>query len=306
LKFWTDRFNMIVLNRPFHILEDDGLSPAPAALEDLRRIGVEGCEARYARLGTGTPVVLLHTLRTQLDYFRPLLTHLDTSRMEVVAIDLPGHGESTAPRVDYAAAFFTDTTERLLDALDLSGAVIVGESIGGAIALGIAARQNPRVSQVVALNPYDYARWGGIRRSSPLANVLFTAMLWPAVGPMVAHAETKPVLRRVLRGGLQDPAALPGWLVDELSRCGKLPGHARAFRSLTMHWRSWIDARDQYPAISVPVTLVYADNDWSRPAEREANARLIPTAATATVTNAGHFSCLERPDEVAELITQVL
>jgi pimeloyl-ACP methyl ester carboxylesterase len=157
---------------------------------------------------------------------------------------------------------------------------------------------------VVAINPYDYGRWGGIRRSSPLATVLFTAMLLPVIGPVVARTETKGILRRVLAGGLHDPNALPEDLVEELSRCGSLPGHARAFRSLCLHWRSWIDARARYGEIEAPVTLVYGDDDWSRPSEREANARAVPAAHTVTLTNSGHFSSLERPREIAQLVNE--
>jgi pimeloyl-ACP methyl ester carboxylesterase len=274
-------------------------------LADLHRARVEGAEIRYARVGRGRPVVLVHTLRTQLEYFGRLLEHVDTGRIEAIAIDLPGHGESSAPPVDYTAGYFTDTVGALLDVCEVQDVVLVGESIGGSIALALAARRNPRVAQVVAVNPYDYGRWGGIRRSSALANVLFTTMLWPVVGPVVARTETKAILRRVLEGGLHDPAALPAELVEKLSRCGRLPGHARAFRSLCRHWRTWIDARELYRAIDLPVALVYGDDDWSQPAERDGNAHAIPGVRTTTLTNSGHFASLERPREIAQLIGEL-
>src|SRR5919201_1253702 len=227
-------------------------------LDHLHRATVDGADIRYLRVGRGRSIVLLHTLRTQLEYFDRLLEHVDTDRVEVIAIDLPGHGESSAPAVEYTAGYFTDTAGALLDVLELRDAVVVGESIGGSIALALAARGDPHVACVVAVNPYDYGRWGGIRRSSALAYVLFTAMLWPVIGPVVARTETKGILRGVLKGGLHDPAALPAGLVEKLSRCGELPGHARAFRSLCLHWRTWIDARAGYGAINLPVTLVSA------------------------------------------------
>src|SRR6516162_40177 len=143
-----------------------------------------------------------------------------------------------------------------------------------------------------------------LRWRSPLANVLFTAMLWPAAGTLVAHAGTKAVLKRVLAGGLHDPQKLPDDLVDDMYRSGSRPGHPRAFRSLCQQWHSWISARDQYPSISMPVTLAYGDHDWSRPPEREANRRAIPGAHTALLDGCGHFSSLEKPGEIAPLISQ--
>jgi pimeloyl-ACP methyl ester carboxylesterase len=258
-----------VQNRPFH------------------RASVAGAELRYLRTGTGRPLVLLHTLRTQLEYFDPLVERLDTTRVEIVAVDLPGHGQSTAPSVDYTADYFAD-------------------SIGGTIALTLAARGNRRIAHVIAVNPYDYGRWSGIRRSSLLANVLFTTMLWPGIGPVVARSGNRQVLRRVLEGGLYDPHALPASLVDEMHTCGSLPGHARAFRSLNQEWRTWIAARAHYAAITLPVTLVYGSDDWSHPSEREANARAIPAARTVSLERCGHFASLEKPGSVAQLIGEAV
>ncbi len=131
----------------------------PLALPDaMHRMQVNGVDIRYLRAGSGTPVLLMHTLRTQLDMFGPLLEQLDTGRVEVIAADLPGHGESGAPPVRYTAGYFTDMAEALLEVCQLAGTVVVGESIGGAIALGLAARRSPRVARVIAINPYDYGR----------------------------------------------------------------------------------------------------------------------------------------------------
>jgi pimeloyl-ACP methyl ester carboxylesterase len=269
------------------------------------RISVSGVELRYLRSGSGRPVVLLHTLRTQLDYFAQVLARLDADELDLIAIDLPGHGRSSAPKTDYSAGFFADTTALALEELDVRDATLVGESIGGTIALTLAARRNERVGRIIAVNPYDYGRGGGIRRSSALANVLFTGMLVPGLGGIIAHSETKGILRGVLHGGLYDRTALPGALVAELSRCGSLPGHARAFCSLTRQWRSWIAARTGYGAIALPVTLVYGDQDWSRPSERDANARAIPGVHTVRLERCGHFASLDQPDTVARLIAEV-
>ena len=271
----------------------------------LFRTRANGADIRYLRAGTGTPVVLLHTLRTQLDMFGSLLQHLDTARVEVIAVDLPGHGESSAPPVRYTAGYFTDTAAALLEACQVTSAVVVGESIGGSIALGLAARRNPRVAQVIAINPYDYGQGGGIRRSSLVAGIAFTGMLWPVLGPAIAYSEPKPILRQILQGGLRDPGNLPPDLLEVIHRCGRLPGHPRAFRSLCQEWRTWITARSRYPAIEVPVTLAYGDADWSRPAERDANAKATRAARTITLTDSGHFSSLEHPREIAHLIHQL-
>jgi len=251
-------------------------------------------------------VVLLHPLRMQLEYFDLLCAELGDAGVELITADLPGHGHSGAPAADYTAAYFTDAAEALLERLGVAGAIVAGESIGASIGLGLAARHCSRVAGVVALNPYDYGRWGGIRRSSAIGNAVFTTMLLPLIGPVVARAGTRGVLRRVLEGGLYDPRHLSPHLVDELYQSGRRPGHGRALRSLSRNWRSWISARDRYPAIQIPVTLAYGDHDWSNQDERDTNRGAIPAARATTIRDCGHFSCLEKPAHVAALIRDFL
>jgi pimeloyl-ACP methyl ester carboxylesterase len=222
--------------------------------------------------------------------------------LDIVVPDLPGHGRSSAPPVEYTAEYFIDAVEQLLDRLSVERVLLVGESIGASIGLGLAARRNQRLAGLIAINPYDYGRGGGIRRSSPLANILFETMTWPVIGSVVVRSGTKGILRRVMRGGVYDRHKLPSGLIDEMWESGKLPGHARAFLSLTRQWESWISARAAYAKAELPITLVYGDHDWSRPEDREANARVLGTARMLMVERCGHFSCLDQPRQIAQVV----
>src|SRR6516162_40174 len=168
---------------------------------DLHRVTVNGCDLRYLRTGTGAPVVLLHPLRAQLEYFMPLLHHLHTARFEVIALDLPGHGESGAPHADYTATYFTDAVAGFLEATGVRAAVLVGESIGGAIALALAARQRPVHRDAVA----GGRDAGGARRNQGRAQA--RACRRPARS---AKAARRPGRRHVpVRVQARAPAGLP-------------------------------------------------------------------------------------------------
>jgi pimeloyl-ACP methyl ester carboxylesterase len=65
---------------------------------------------------------------------------------------------------------------------------------------------------------------------------------------------------------------------------------------------SWARARAQYPRIRLPVHLVYGIGDWSRATERSPNARAISTARLTILRGVGHFSSLEKPALIAEII----
>ena len=65
---------------------------------------------------------------------------------------------------------------------------------------------------------------------------------------------------------------------------------------------SMIAARALYSRVSVPVTLIYGEHDWSRLPEREANLALVGGAQSISLPDTGHFAALDRPDRVAEIL----
>jgi pimeloyl-ACP methyl ester carboxylesterase len=266
------------------------------------RHGVDGT-LRYLKAGSGAPVVLLHTVRTQAEHFR-FLVPLIADQYTVYALDLPGMGYSEiVPGAKYDEPAMRAGVERLLAALDLHDVTLVGESMGAVLALTTAAELPERVRRVVAVNAYDFR--GGIARSSLLARLVVGGVLTPGVGPVVAGVEPKPILRRVLQGGLGDKNALRADYVDELLQVGSRPGYPTVARAVYQSLPSLIAARSRYRDVKAPVHLVYGEKDWSRPSDREANKRLLPAAGFTQVPGAGHFIALERPELVAELLNAV-
>ncbi|WP_019070450.1 alpha/beta fold hydrolase [Streptomyces hokutonensis] len=258
---------------------------------------------RYLKAGTGAPVVLLHTVRTQAEHFRDLIP-LIADRYTVYALDLPGMGYSEiVPGASYDEPAMRAGVERLLTELDLNDVTLVGESMGAVLALTAAADLPERVRRVVAVNAYDFR--GGIARSGLLARGVVGGVLTPGVGPVVAGVEPKPVVRRILQGGLVDRTALREDYLDELLRVGGRPGYPSVARAVYRNMPSLIAARSRYPEVKAPVHLVYGEKDWSRPSDREANRKLLPAAEFTQVPKAGHFIALERPDVLADLLNAV-
>ena len=260
-------------------------------------------ELRYLTAGTGAPLVLLHTVRTQAEHFRHLIP-LIADHYTVYALDLPGMGYSEiVAGASYDEPAMRAGVERLLTELDLHDVTLVGESMGAVLALTTAADLPERVRRVVAVNAYDFR--GGIARSSLLARVVVSGVLTPGVGPVIAGVEPKPALRTILQGGLGDKSALREDYVDELLQVGSRPGYPTVARAVYQALPSLIAARSRYPEIKAPIHLVYGEKDWSRPSDREANKVLLPAARFTQVPKAGHFIALERPDVLADLLNAV-
>jgi pimeloyl-ACP methyl ester carboxylesterase len=73
-------------------------------------------------------------------------------------------------------------------------------------------------------------------------------------------------------------------------------------RAIYRNLESLIAARKRHARINVPVTLVYGDEDWSRPSDRQANIESVPGARDLVLPETGHFAALERPDDVARIL----
>ena len=266
---------------------------------------VRGIQVRYIKTGSGPNVVLLHTLRTQLDIFQKVIPEL-ARHFTVYAYDYPGHGWSDIAPSDYAPEDFYQWTAAFLDALRIDQASMIGISIGGTIALVMAARGNPRIERVIAINPYDYWPSGGIRKSSLMARLILGPAGVPILGATLMRLRNRLVSDLIMGGGVASADALPPQLKKELYDVGARPGHYQAFLRLLSHEALWPRARNEYPRIRTPTLLVYGDQDWAPVAMREQERSLIPGVEMTTVGKGGHFLTLDRPRELTDLILRFI
>ncbi len=275
--------------------------------EDIYTVEIaDGQTLRYSQTGSGEPLVLLHTIRTQLEYFRKLIPIL-AEHYAVYALDLPGHGYSSIDKAaKYDEPYMRAAVVGFVEALDLKGVTLVGESIGGVLGLTVASSLPDRVAAVVASNAYDYDRHyaDGVRRGNLFANFILGTFQIPVIGHINAALENKLFLGWILKGGFFKNRNLPRDLLSEFDSVGRRRGYRTVERKTFAGWRSWSAARALYSGVEVPVTFIYGDHDWSRADERQRNESEIPGAKVVTLEQTGHFAALERPQEIADIILE--
>lgn len=268
---------------------------------DIQYVDLKDSKLRYIKTGQGPNLVLLHTLRTQLDIFEKVIPELSKT-FTVYALDYPGHGFSSIPKTEYEPNLFVNSVEQFMTALDIQDATLAGVSIGGSIPLLIAAKHNKRVKNVVAINPYDYFKGRGVTRANSVAWLVFTLARFPILGETFMRFRNPMIEKLILQGGVFNSSALTTGFLKQVWESGVRKGHYRALINLVRNAHKWEQARTAYSKINVPVTLVYGDNDWSTPAEREHNKRDLPNASMEIIKNGGHFLSLDRPEDVIRVI----
>ncbi len=259
---------------------------------------------RYLKAGSGDPLILMHTIRTQLDYFKEAIPEL-AKHYTVYAIDLPGHGQSSIDtKANYDETYMRQAIVAFIEKLDLQKVTLVGESIGAVLALTVASTIPERIVKVVASNTYDYdTRYAdGVRRGNFFSNIVIANYAIPIHGAIFAALENWLFLGLVMRGGLKNRSWLPNELLSKINSAGYRKGFRYVERNVFANWKSWGKARSLYAGIKSPVTLVYGDHDWSTLQERQRTAKELGITKTITIENTGHFGFVDNPKKLLEVV----
>ena len=248
---------------------------------------VDGIRVRYSRQGTGDKtVVLLHGFGGDLDNWLFNLGPL-AAVADVVALDLPGHGQSDialpGPSVEALAGFVA----AFLDRLGIGRAHLVGHSLGAAVAAQLALDRPERVAGLVLVAPAGFG---------PEINMEYIDGFVRASG--------KKDLKGVLGQLFADESLVTRSLVDGVLRYKRLDGVGNLLESLSAgvfpDGRQAAQPGRTLDARSVPVTVVWGGDDRVIPA---AHADAAPEGATVVVLEkAGHMVQMERAGEVNELL----
>ena len=279
-------------------------------MRDLSTLGqvkqitlADGRNLRYLQAGSGKPLLLLHTIRTQLDYFQAVIPQL-AQHYTVYALDLPGHGYSSIEKhAQYDEPYLRSGVIGFIEQLDLKELTIAGESIGAVLALTTSRHLPQRVTRVIASNTYDFdTRYAdGVRRGNFFANFILFNFAIPINGAIFAALENRLFLDLILRGGLRKRRSMPKELLKEFDQAGHRKGYRYVERNVFANWRSWGQARSQYAELKSQVTLVYGDDDWSSAAERRRTAAALGTDIV-TLENTGHFAFVDNPEALVAII----
>ncbi|MFJ9782557.1 alpha/beta fold hydrolase [Amycolatopsis sp. NPDC101161] len=144
----------------------------------------DGSRLRYYTVGTGPALVLMHSVRGELDYFQRVVPQL-WDHYTIYALDLPGMGWSDiVPGAQYEDPQRRAAVVEFVRGLDLHDVTLSGESLGGALSLSASIDLKDRVTRVVVLDSYDYPRAGSGETGSPASSA--PACGCPVQGPVFA------------------------------------------------------------------------------------------------------------------------
>ncbi len=285
-----------------------GFLAATSALTGAARLRFRMVRTRRGRLstleaGSGPPLVAIHGLGGTKGSFLPTVTALAGSH-RVIALDLPGFGDSAKPiGASYDARFFARAVIGLLDALELDEAHLIGNSLGGRVALEAGLSYPDRIGRLVLLAPS--LAW---RRERPWAPAL--RLLRPELG--LAQLAPRPIVEAIVHRMI--PGADEGWTaagVDEFLRAYLTPPGRAAFYAAARqiyleepHGSSGFWTR--LGELSPEALFVWGRLDRLVPIAFKRHVGEALPAARHVVLDCGHVPQVERPEQTHTAVSRFL
>jgi pimeloyl-ACP methyl ester carboxylesterase len=254
-------------------------------------VRVSGMDVRYAVRGTGQPLLLLHGFCEFLESWDFNLGPLG-EHYQVYTLDLPGHGLSDKPYLDYTIDFFTGFAASFLEAVGVSRAHVIGHSFGGAIAINLAVSFPDKVDHLVLESSF------GLSEDITLLHRLCSV-------PVLAGGERGSAES----AGLEDRIGLEFYLPDFaareiVSRSYLFMRMPEARRVMTNIMRNWVGASGLRPEavmlgrlsrIKSPTLLIHCEQDGIHPISLSRVAQeLIPSARLKVFPSCGHCPHIEK------------
>lgn len=250
------------------------------------------------RIGSGTPLLLVHGI-SNLHNWDLVVPDLARERT-VIAIDLPGFGQSPPLAGEVSVATLTDAVENFIEEQDLGGVDVVGSSMGARIVLDLARRGHS--GDVVALDPGGF--WSD--RQVKIFGV--------TVGPSIALVKRiQPLLPALTKSAVGRTALL----LQFSAKPWRLPadlvlGELRNFKSspsliAAVHALVHGPKQQGAPAGSLQgrVTIGWGRNDRvTLPSEADTAMQAFPDAALHWFADCGHFPHWDQPEETVQLILE--
>lgn len=272
-----------------------------------RQIDVSGLNIRYLSAGNDDPaLVLLHGVGDSAVDWSWVIPNLGTKH-RVIAPDFPGSGDSAKPKRDYSLEFLTQFLGDFLDTLEIQRVVLVGNSLGGLIALRFALLNPERVAALTLVDSMGFGQ---------LVNPALSNLTLPWYGELAIAWSKTPLgakQRAWSRAALlfANPWQVPNAWLAEQERLGLVPGFLEANLSI-LRSQIYVLGQQQVvlkslPQVQMPTLVVWGINDLVLPNYQAQDAvSRLKQGHLALIPNCGHLPQVERPNLFSNALNQFL
>ncbi|HTN99585.1 MAG TPA: alpha/beta fold hydrolase [Microthrixaceae bacterium] len=268
----------------------------------MKSVNIHGHEVSYRMGGDGPAVLLIHGMAGSSRTWKEV-TDLLVKNHTVIAPDLLGHGESAKPRGDYSLGAFASGLRDLLNVIGVERATIVGQSLGGGVAMQLSYQHPELVERLVLVGS------GGLGREVTWMLRLLTLpgaeIVMPVLFPSFMRDSGNAISGFLHDKGIKSPQIAEMWRAyASLSGAENRGAFLRTLRSVVDAGGQTVSAMDRiYLAAAVPTLIVWGDQDHIIPIEHGIAAHeAIPGSRFEILEGCGHFPHVEQPERFVEIL----
>ena len=271
-------------------------------MNELKYLELHGDRVAYRDAGSGETLLLIHGMAGSSETWRVVIPQL-AKKYRVIAPDMLGHGQSDKPRGDYSLGAFAVWLRDLLDELGVTRATIVGQSLGGGVAMQFVYQHPDYCQRLVLISS------GGLGPDVGWTLRLLSAPGAELILPVIAP---KPVLNvgNKLRSwlsaaGIQSPRGAEIWSAySSLSDSQTRHAFLRTLRSVVDYRGQAVSALNRLHLTSqLPTMAIWGDKDQIIPVDHAYAAQAArPGSRLEVLAGVGHFPHVERPTDGVDLI----
>ena len=271
-------------------------------MSELKYLELHGDRIAYRDVGTGETLLLIHGMAGSSETWRAVIPQL-SKKYRVVAPDLLGHGRSAKPRGDYSLGAFAVWLRDLLDELGVTRATIVGQSLGGGVAMQFVYQHPDYCQRLILISSGGLGPdvgWTLRLLSAPGAELIL-----PVIAPRPVLGVGNKLRTWFSAAGIQSPRGAELWSAySSLSDAETRQAFLRTLRSVVDYRGQAVSALSRLHVRSeLPTMAIWGDKDQIIPVDHAYAAQAArPGSRLEVLDGVGHFPHVERPTEVVDLI----
>jgi len=272
-------------------------------VSEMKFLELHGDRVAYRDAGDGAEALLLiHGMAGSSETWRAVIPQL-SKNYRVVAPDLLGHGQSAKPRGDYSLGAFAVWLRDFLDELGISRATIVGQSLGGGVAMQFVYQHPDYCQRLILISSGGLGPdvgWTLRLLSAPGAELIL-----PVIAPRPVLTVGNKLRTWFGAAGIQSPRGAELWnAYSSLSDAETRQAFLRTLRSVVDYRGQAVSALNRlHMAAELPTMAIWGDQDRIIPVDHAYAAQAArPESRLEVLEGVGHFPHVERPSEVVDLI----
>lgn len=281
-------------------LYENNLTKESPFKDEGKFIDIESRKIYVVEKGKGKNIVFINGIAASVHTWKKVLDTLCTE-FHVYGIDFIGTGFSEKPEIEYSINLFSDEILSLMEHFNMDSAVLVGNSLGGEVALDFTAKYPQKVNKLVLIDSAGY------QKNKKIMSLLVKLSRFKIAELILNKHITRKLVRLLIDWAVFDERIIDKEMIDSYYKPMKTKGAVDAFIQLVKNLSYTEFNYDKAKNIDVETLIIWGEKDrWIKVSDGYRFYMDIKNSKLAVLKNCGHGPQEEKPREVSKLISDFI